>query len=227
MKRVLLTKSQQDVFITLLLSSSVSLVLLAVRIIVTDTWHLWFLSWNLFLAWLPLLFAFWLKIRLSHKKIPTWKELILGGLWLIFLPNSFYIISDLIHLQSSGEVSVLYDTAMITSFVLNGLLLGYLSLYIVHLKIKRYFSATTAYFIAHFVLLLSGFAIYLGRYLRWNTWDVIINPAGLAFDVSDRIINPGTHIHTFIVTGVFYILLGSVYAVIYRLAQIAYSTNKH
>lgn len=227
MKRVWQTKAQKDVFSTLLLSSCVSIGLLVTRILVTGTWRLWFLLWNLFLAWLPLLFAFWLKIRLKGGKIPTWKELLIGGIWLLFLPNSFYLISDLIHLQSSGEVSVLFDTALIASFVINGLILGYLSLYIVHVIVKRYFNVKTAYIFAQFVLFLCGFAIYLGRYLRWNTWDIVINPAGLVFDVSDRIINPGTHMHTFVVTGVFYILLGSVYAVVYRLAEIARSTSKH
>lgn len=78
-----------------------------------------------------------------------------------------------------------------------------------------------AYVAAQGALLLSSFAIYLGRYLRWNTWDIIINPAGLIFDVSDRIINPGTYSLTFIVTAVFFVVLGSAYAVVYRLAGVA------
>lgn len=227
MKRVWQTKAQKDVFVTLLLSSSVSVGLLLIRIAVTGTSRLSFLLWNLFLAWLPLIFAFWLKLRLTGKKVPDWKELFLVGVWLVFLPNSFYMLSDLIHLQSSGEVILLYDTALVASFVINGLILGYLSLYIVHQFTKKYFGATFAYFFSQSVLFLSGFAIYLGRYLRWNTWDVVVNPAGLVFDVSDRVINPGTHVHTFIVTGVFYVLLGSTYAVIYRLAETARITSKH
>lgn len=146
---------------------------------------------------------------------------------MVFLPNSFYLLSDLIHLQSSGEVSLLYDTALIASFVINGLMLGFLSLYIVHKIAKRYIGSPAAYVFAQFVLLLCGFAIYLGRYLRWNTWDVVMHPVGLVFDVSDRIINPGTHVYTFVVTGVFYVLLGSTYAVLYRLAEIARSASKH
>ncbi len=227
MKRVWQTKAQKDVFITLLLSSGVSVGLLCVRIFVTGTTRLSFLLWNLFLAWLPLIFAFWLKVRLTGKKLPTWKELIIGGAWLFFLPNSFYLVSDLIHLQSSGEVSLLYDTALIVSFVINGMMLGFLSLYLVQQTAKKYLGSHLAYIFAQSVLLLSGFAIYLGRYLRWNTWDVVINPAGLVFDVSDRIINPVTHTHTFVVTAVFYVLLGSTYAVLYRLAEIARTTSKH
>lgn len=213
-------KVRNDILATLLISSGVSLGLLAIRIVVSDTWRLWFLSWNLFLAWIPLLLAVWLVSQIDKKKIPTWKEVVIGLMWLVFLPNSFYLITDLIHLQSSGEISVLYDTALIVSFVINGLLLGFLSLYMVHQAIQKYVSRTTAYWMAQLALFLSGFAIYLGRYLRWNTWDVVFNPMGLIFDVSDRIINPGSYKLTFVIMGVFYVLLGSTYAVVYRLVEI-------
>lgn len=227
MKRIWHSKAQKDVFVTLLYSSGVSVGLLLLRILVTNSNRLSFLVWNLFLAWLPLVLAFWLKIIIKNNKSPGWKEIILAGSWLAFLPNSFYLLTDLIHLQSSGEISLLYDTAMIISFVINGLLLGYLSLYIMHQIAKNFFGASLAYIFAQLVLLLSGFAIYLGRYLRWNTWDVIVNPAGLVFDISDRIINPGSYTYTFIVTGVFYVLLGSIYAVLYRLAEIARTLPKN
>ncbi len=211
---------------TLLISSLVSCMLLAIRVSVTGSVRLSFLVWNLFLAWLPLFFALWLTTQYKNKNVPSYKEIIIWLLWLGFLPNSFYLISDFIHLQSSGEVGLLYDTAMISSFVLNGLLLGYISLYLVHKLMKQYFGSRVAYFIAQAVLLLSAFAIYLGRYLRWNTWDIVLNPLGLAFDVSERIINPGSYAYTFVVTGVFYALLGSLYAVLYSLAQTFTSVKK-
>lgn len=220
MKRVSFSKADRDILVTLALSSGVSILLLATRMIVTDSSRFWFLIWNLILAWIPLGFAYGLYRRLAHKRWPEWPDFIIAGLWLGFLPNSFYLLTDLIHLQSSGEVSLLYDTALLASFVLNGLIVGYLSLYMVHRLATRYLGERGAYIMAQSVLLLCGFAIYLGRYLRWNTWDVIINPAGLVFDVSDRIINPATHLHTFVVTGVFYIVLGSIYAVLYRLIQL-------
>ncbi len=223
MKRVLHGTASREVLITLLLSSGVSIFLLSARMIVSSSTKFWFLSWNLFLAWIPLGFAYWLYVRTKKKAIPDWKDTIIGFFWLGFLPNSFYLISDLIHIQSSGEVSILYDTAMMISFVLNGLLLGYISLFIVHRILAKYSTEKFAYFIAQFVLLLCSFAIYLGRYLRWNTWDVFVNPAGLLFDVSDRVINPGSHSLTFVVTGVFFIVLGSTYAVIYRLTQLLVS----
>jgi uncharacterized membrane protein len=71
------------------------------------------------------------------------------------------------------------------------------------------------------VLLLCSFAIYLGRYLRWSTWDVLVNPAGVVFDVSDRIINPVSHGQTFSTTLTFFLLLGSMYLVIWQAIRAA------
>jgi uncharacterized membrane protein len=226
MKRKMLSSVDKEVLATLLVSSLVSLSLLAIRIVVTSTMRLSFLAWNLVLAWLPLIFAWWLRRRLATKRPLLWQDAAIGLAWLGFLPNSFYLITDLIHLQSSGEVGLLYDTAMITSFVINGLLLGYISLFIVHQLMKKYVSRKFAYVAAQFALLLCAFAIYLGRYLRWNTWDLVINPAGLLFDVSDRIINPGSHMLTFVVTSTFFVVLGSTYAVVYRLFGLAGVHNK-
>ncbi len=213
----ILTDNQKEVLLTVLMCSAVSTVLLLIRMLVSGTARLGFLQWNLFLAWLPLIFAFLVYKRVKTKKDFTWQNGLLGFLWLAFLPNSFYIITDLIHLQSSGEVGLLYDTAMITSFVLNGLFLGYISMYLIDKVLGKFIEQKVVFTIMQFVLLLCAFAIYLGRYLRWNTWDIVANPAGLLFDVSDRIINPGTHVHTFVVTGVFFVLLSSTYLVLLRL----------
>jgi uncharacterized membrane protein len=221
MKRLWFGGADKELITVLVTSSLVSVALLAVRVMVTGSGRLTFLLWNLFLAWLPLGFAWLIYLRIKKKPAVDWKLGVLFLAWLGFLPNAFYLTTDLIHLQSSGEVGLLYDTAMIVSFVLNGLVLGYLSLFLVQRVIKKYTNAQTAFWAAQFVLLLSAFAIYLGRYLRWNTWDIIINPLGLAFDISDRIVNPGSYQLTFVVTGVFYVLLGSFYALLYRLAVIA------
>ena len=86
-------------------SSLVSLVLLGTRMVVSGSDRFWFLAWNLFLAWLPLLFALGLRLHLAKNPFLHWKSIVLFVLWLGFLPNSFYLMSDLIHLQSSGETA--------------------------------------------------------------------------------------------------------------------------
>lgn len=208
------------VIITLGVSSLLSVVLLVMRMIVAGNFKYWFLLWNLFLAWLPAVFALWFRINLAKKRLYSWQNMLLLAIWLGFLPNAFYIISDLIHLQSSGEASILYDIAMITSFVINGLILGYISVYIVHKKLLKYWSNRAVIAFLVMVFMACGFAIYIGRYLRWNTWDVLINPFGILFDLTERIVNPILHIQTYLVTLTFFGVLSSTYAVIYELTKV-------
>jgi len=193
--------------------SAVSVGLFFVGVIFYGTTKFWFLNWNLFLAWLPLLFAWLLTKFLKHGRWLSWQGIVLSFLWLGFLPNSFYIISDLVHLQLASAATALYYTVLILSFGINGLLLGYTSLYLLHKEFEARVGKDYAAVFASIVLLLCSFAIYLGRYLRWNTWDVLVNPAGVLFDVSDRIINPAAHELTFRITLLLFILLGSLYIV--------------
>jgi uncharacterized membrane protein len=180
----------------------------------------WFLIWNLFLAWLPLFFAWHLHKWLKSKPWASWQGIGLTLLWLGFLPNSFYISSDLIHLRGLPTDNVLYDAVMLLLFAINGYLLGYISLFLVHKQLLKKLPAQSAHAVIAAVLLLCSFAIYLGRYLRWNTWDVLINPAGLLFDVSERIINPVAHPQTFSTTITFFALLGTLYIVIWEFVQV-------
>lgn len=220
------TPFTKQLLTTLLFSTLVSVTLLALRMIVAGNTRFWFMTWNLFLAWIPLLFALGLRINLLKKPLTGWQNLGLLALWLGFLPNSFYLMSDLIHLQSSGEASVLYDVAMMMSFIINGLILGYISVYIVHSQLLKHFKPKTVHIILGFVFLACGFATYLGRYLRWNTWDIFLNPAGILFDLSERVINPILHIQTYIVTFVFFVVLASTYAVIYQIIVLLNSNTR-
>lgn len=200
----------------LAVAGSASLGLFAVRVLVSGSVRYWFLAWNLLLAWLPIVFALLLVRSLRRYSWNHWQSIVLFVLWLGFLPNSFYLVSDLIHLRATGEVSLLYDAAMFFLFIFNGYVYGMASLLIVHRELYRRFLPIVAHAAIGAVLLLCSFAIYLGRYLRWNTWDVLINPAGLLVDISDRVVNPLAHEQTFAVTLVFFVLLGSIYVVVWQ-----------
>lgn len=180
-----------------------------------------YLIWNLFLAWLPLLSVLWLVRSLHGRTWSSWLPLLLTGAWLLFLPNSFYMITDYIHLHEVARVNMLFDVIMLTSFILDGLVLGYLSLYLVHLELLKRLGRRTSAMLIGCVLLLTSFAIYIGRDLRWNTWDVIFNPASLIFDVSDRIINPSAHPQVLSTTVSFFLLLATMYAVVWQLMRAA------
>jgi len=218
--------SYRRVFYALALSNCVSMLFFLLRAAESSTDRYWFLSWNLFLAWLPLAFVWWLKARLRTSRWLNWQNIGLTLLWLGFLPNSFYMVSDLIHLQETGEVSLLYDVVMFFSFIFNAYVAGFMSLFLVHRELLRRVAYEQAHMIVAAALLLCSFAIYLGRSLRWNSWDVLVNPAGLLFDVSDRFVNPGSHPQTFVTTMIFFVLLDSVYFVIWELVRALRADNR-
>lgn len=173
-----------------------------------------YLIWNLFLAWLPLLFAVRLAVMRRTKPWSSWEGIVYSTLWLIFLPNSFYMISDFIHLQSVQRVDIIYDTLMFTAFIYTAAVLGFTSLYIMHQQFRRRLpAAATQAWIAG-VLLICSSAIYVGRDLRWNSWDVLTNPGGLLFDVSDRLLHPTSYPHMLQTIITFFILLGTMYLLV-------------
>lgn len=197
----------------LIASNAVSLLLFGLRVVGTQTTDYWFLFWNLLLAWMPVLFA-WLLIRALRSR--AWSQplpVLLSALWLGFLPNSFYLMSDLIHLRSTGDIGILYDAVFMLSFIWNGLVAGLLSMIMVHRQLKQRRHQSVAVLLMIVVILLTSFAIYLGRNLRWNTWDVLINPAGLLFDVSEQVVSPFDHPQSFATTATFFLLIGSMYYV--------------
>lgn len=178
-----------------------------------------YLLWNLGLAWIPLALVLWLTRVLRARLWSSWMPLLLTVVWISFLPNSFYMVTDFIHLQETARTNVLFDVVMFTSFVLNGLILGYLSLCLVHQELVKRLSRRTSALLVGGVLLLASFAIYIGRDLRWNTWDALFNPASVIFDVSDRLLNPGAHPQVFSTTLSFFVLLTSVYVIIWQLLR--------
>jgi uncharacterized membrane protein len=177
-----------------------------------------YLPWNLFLAWVPLLLAIRLMDVLRRKEWSSWEGVATSFLWLAFLPNSFYLISDLIHLQEVEPANVIYDSVMFTAFVFTGLALGFSALYPVHRELRKRMEGRRAAAWTGVVLLFCSIAIYLGRDLRWNSWDIFVNPAGLLFEVADRVQHPAAYPHMLLVVGAFFVLLTGMYNLIWHAA---------
>jgi uncharacterized membrane protein len=178
------------------------------------SYEFWYLLWNLFLAAVPLLFV-WLLIRtLQHKLWSSWSGIALSLAWLGFLPNSFYIISDYIHLQEVSTDSLLYYVVMFGMFTLTGLLYGYLSVFLVHDELAKRMPRRAADRVIALIFFICSFAIYIGRDLRWNTWDVLLKPGGLLFDVSDRLLHPSVYPEMMTTTITFFVFITGFYYVI-------------
>jgi uncharacterized membrane protein len=195
----------------LLLATSASIALFLGGALRNHSWDFAYLMWNLFLAWLPFGFALWLAEILKRKLWSSWEALGVSALWLIFLPNTFYMVSDFIHLGEVKRVDLLYDAVMFASFIAVAVVLGVCSLYIVHQEVRKRLTLKGSSVWLAAVMLLTSFAIYLGRDLRWNSWDVLTNPGGLLFDVSDRLFHPAAYPQMSLTVAIFLVFMSSMY----------------
>lgn len=209
-----------QVIYALVLTNGVSVLLFVLRLIGAENFRYWFMLWNLCLAWAAPLIAWWLIRRLQTTQWRDWKNVILTVLWLGFLPNSFYMVSDLVHVQQTGEISVIFDAVLFVSFIFNGFIAGYLGMFLVHRELLKRMSLKRSYLVITAVFAVCGYAIYLGRVLRWNTWDALFQPAGLIFDVSDNILNPLSHPQAFVVTFSFTVLMSAFYVLAWEFLRI-------
>jgi uncharacterized membrane protein len=189
-------------------------VLLTVRISRSHSLLFFFLFWNLFLAAIP--FAASLVAGRTRSFALQGLALIV---WLMFLPNAPYILTDFFHLKPRPPVPLWYDLLLLASSAGTGLLLGYASTLIVHRVAAQRFGTRIGWTIAIAAQLLSAFGIYLGRFLRWNSWEVVTNPVPLFADLADRVMNPFSYPNTFAVTALFSVTLTLGYVALHVLAE--------
>jgi len=202
-------------------STGVSLLLYAYAALRNDSLAYDYLPWNLLLSWIPLAIAIRLSVILRKKLWSSWEAMLTSALWLIFLPNSFYMITDYVHLQDVHRFDLLYDTAMFTSFIFTGVILGFTSLVLIHAQFRKRFSSNTSTSIISLILLLCSFGIFIGRDLRWNSWDFLTNPGGLLFDVTDRLTHLSSYPQMMLTVITFTILLLSLYRMLWYGAGLA------
>ncbi len=169
--------------------TSLSLVLLLFRIKLTQSYFSLFLVWNLFLAALPFLITSGLtgKSSLNKYALMFW-----FALWLLFLPNAPYIITDLIHLGHL-KAHIALDAVIISACALSGLLFYFISVRDMETLLRIHFSEKRTSYIIWVVPFLVGFGIYLGRFLRWNSWDLVQRPHILIRDIWEIISFPSEH----------------------------------
>lgn len=187
----------------LALSSALSLALWTARLLYSDTAVYFFLNWNLFLAWVPLGLALLLWRCNGRRPRRRWLMAGLLAAWLLFFPNSPYIVSDLIHLDPRNNVPLWFDAIMLFSFAWNGLILGFVALWIVQQLVAEWFGRPASWLMVFATLTATGFGIYLGRFGRWNSWDLLVDPVGLLRHIASYVANPLDHPRTIAVTLLF------------------------
>ncbi len=201
------------------LSSALSVALVLARIFYSGWPTYAFLVKNLILAWIPLCIALVLWAIDRKGALSKVSFIVLASMWLAFFPNAPYIITDLVHLGPRAPVPLWYDLLLIFSCAWNGLIVGFVSLRLVQSVTARFCGTVASWLLVPCALVASGFGIYLGRFLRWNSWDFLTNPALLMADIVDRVANPLAHPHTFAMTILFAAFLMVAYATILMLTE--------
>lgn len=199
---------------TLALVSALGTAILLARVVVTGQFRQLYLVWNLFLAWVPLFLALRVE-ELDRARdggprgVKFWA---LSLAWLLFLPNAPYLFTDLIHITRVPATRIWTDLVMVLVFALPGLVLGFLALQRMQALVARRRGVVTGWLFAAGVVGLSGFGVYLGRFERWNTWDVLVNPFHLLADAANWL-NP----RALLFTASFSVFLFSAHAILHAL----------
>lgn len=209
-------KKKSSINSILYLSLLCTVLLIAARILYTQNWRFVSLIWNMFLAFLPFLFSTMLLKNINSSK---WLQVLLIAAWLIFFPNAPYIITDFVHLDYRAPVPFWYDLVIIFWSAWNGLILGFVSLLNVEKFLLTRYNRRKVEILVYISLVLCAFGVYAGRYLRWNSWEVITNPVDILRDVKYIALNPEDNMRTWGVTFLFSILMIICYFTIKQLKQ--------
>jgi uncharacterized membrane protein len=179
-----------------------------------------FIVWNMFLAFMPLFIAM-LARRFSFQ---SWKLIIASAVWLLFFPNAPYLITDLYHLSHFKGVPIWYDALMLFTAAYSCVLMGFVSLRIMEVQWQQgwqftWFAKWNSNLVFRAILILmlftaTGFGIYLGRELRYNSWDIITDTNDLVLDIGSRILSPVKHIRTWGFTLIYAVCLYFFYSII-------------
>jgi uncharacterized membrane protein len=192
--------------------------LITLRIARSGSILFFFLGWNLFLAAIPFFAALALE-ALDRRRAHVTLQSLCFVVWLLFLPNAPYILTDLIHVAPRPPIPIWYDVLMLLSAAGTGLLLGYGSMLIVQRIIERRHGTVAGWTVAIVTMVLSAFGIYLGRFLRWNSWEALTEPRPLLEDIVQRVMNPLQHPTTIAVTVLFGVALTLGYVALHVLAE--------
>ena len=214
--RLFQLKEEIDRF--LLLSVCFSLLLLAVRIVATHSLLSASLAWNLLLAWIPYGISSWLYRHTGSLKNKG-AYAILFLIWLLFIPNTFYIITDLFHLRDDRNAPLWYDLLLIFSFAWNGLLLGILSIRAMEKITQVFFPFKYDWTFIYPIMCLNALGVFIGRYLRYNSWDVISDPLDLTTDILRLLLHPILHHNEWAMVISYSLLMTILYVTIKKISR--------
>jgi len=206
------------VFVLLNVACAVCIGLVAARVAYSDSPRHLGLIWNLFLAWIPFMLAY-VAHAVSWRRI--WLYLVIPAvafLWLIFFPNAPYMLTDLQDLaRVTNSAPLWYDVIIVVWCSWTAMLLGIVSLYLMQNIVLRTFGRFAAWVFVFVISALSSFGIYIGRFVRLNSWDILQNPTETAMDILGVIIDPSRRLAAFTLSYTFFFMF--VYLLLYSFSH--------
>jgi uncharacterized membrane protein len=208
------SRRRRALVLVLLAASALLVAGVAGRILVVQNLETTNLVWNLFLAWIPFVVALLLYDG-ARRGTPAATLVALGALWLVFLPNAPYIVTDVKWLGEYHSGSPWYDAALIATAAATGLVLGFVSLYLVQTVVGRRAGALVGWTVAWGALVLSGVGVYLGRFERWNSWEVVTEPTRIVEQLLSAALDPLAHGRPIVLSAAFAVVWCTGYALFY------------
>jgi len=204
---------------SLALASAVCVAALIARWAYGDPGAYDFLPWNLFLAWIPLVAAVAVYDR-ARRGTKLLHLLPLAAIWLAFLPNAPYLLTDFVHLGSRSDAPLWFDIVLFGSYAWTGMLLGFLSIFAMQAVVRRAYGSLWSWVLVGASLAASSFGIYLGRSLGWNSWALATQPGALLADIWERLADPLEYPRAVGMTVALTIVLWTGYLTLYAFAQL-------
>jgi uncharacterized membrane protein len=181
----------------ILLSTLFALALYVARVWQSHSFAYQNLIWNIFLAWIPFWLSIWAAALYTARPGRRWVLILPGFLWLIFFPNAPYLITDFLHLSDRPRIPMWYDILMLATFAWTGCFLAIASLRTMQVIVRHHVGWLLSWAFAGIALGLGGLGIYLGRFSRWNSWDIFISPNEIIYEVVLRVLNPLSNLRFF------------------------------
>jgi uncharacterized membrane protein len=180
-------------FYPLLLCSALGCAFLAVRMRLTHTRGYHFLIWNLILAWIPYICAVWATRKEAATEHPWRRRIVPLAIWLAFFPNAPYLATDIVHFRNVPPLAWWYDLGMLVTFAWTGMALAAVSLEQVHRMVRDAAGRWMGWAFVMAVCVLTGAGIYVGRFLRWNSWYVVTRPRLIVGQIIAKVSRDSMH----------------------------------
>jgi len=212
------------VFALLNLACALCIGLVAARVAYSDSADHLGLIWNLFLAWIPFILAYFAH-AVSWRRISLYLVIpVVALLWLIFFPNAPYMLTDLQDLtRKTTDAPLWYDVLIVVWCTWTGMLLGVISLYLMQDIIIRTVSHAAGWIFVFAIAGLSSFGMYIGRFVRLNSWDILQDPAETAMEILGIVVDPSMRLAAFTLLYTFFFLF--VYLLLYSFSHLLQEQN--